>query len=348
MAKPVDKISLVTSELSDELMRERLSLGDEDSYRPIPYQDGQLRPTWRIRLELAYDTSRSINLDVNGEIVLGRNGEGEDFVALFDEADADHLGVSRRHAMIRPTETKLYIVDLNSTNGTWLNGHSIGLNTPYSLSNGDLVTVGRLDMVAKIIKKPRSGTKLLQETGDIEAAIPSVACAITSQLQREDALKRALEMTLALTEASEAGIWLVDEHTGELFLEAGMGDDDNQIKRLPLVNTLPGRVIETGKPLRANRERDGEPIKVKTGYLVEAVIYVPLTQADVTFGVLSAVHHGSGEMFNEREELVMSAIADFTAVAVQNARLYEATERALNRRAKLLTALNHALTYEVS
>ena len=28
MAKPVDKISLVTSELSDELMRERLSLGD--------------------------------------------------------------------------------------------------------------------------------------------------------------------------------------------------------------------------------------------------------------------------------------------------------------------------------
>jgi len=343
----MDQIKKVTSELSDELMREQLHLTDEITYHPVPHQDGLPRPTWRVRLELAYDPSQAIGLDINDELILGRSGEGPDFVALFEEAVADRLGVSRRHVLLRPTETKLYILDLNSTNGTWLNGRSIGLNTPYSLANGDLITVGRLDMVVKIIKRPRNITKMLEETSDLAAVIPSVACAITGQLQREEALKQALEMTLALTEASEAGIWLVDERTGELFLETGMGINNDQITRLPVASTLPGQVIESGKPLRASREADGEMVKVKTGYLVEAVIYIPLTLGGVTFGVLSAVHHGPGKLFNQREEKLMTAIADFTAVAVQNARLYQSTEHALTHRIKLLTALNYALSYDL-
>ena len=43
----------------------------------------------------------------------------------------------------------------------------------------------------------------------------------------------------------------------------------------------------------------------------------------------------------------MSAIDSFTATAVQNARLYQATERALTQRAKVLTALNYALSHNL-
>ena len=40
-------------------------------------------------------------------------------------------------------------------------------------------------------------------------------------------------------------------------------------------------------------------------------------------------------------------IADFTAVAVQNARLYQTTDSALSRRVKLVTGLNYALSYDL-
>jgi signal transduction histidine kinase len=43
----------------------------------------------------------------------------------------------------------------------------------------------------------------------------------------------------------------------------------------------------------------------------------------------------------------MTAIADLTAIAVQNARLYEATDNALARRVKVVTALNYALSYDL-
>lgn len=345
--QPSEKIKKVTRELNDELLREQLHLNDETVYQPMPHSDSASRPTWRIRLELAFNTAQSIGLDVNGEVVMGRGEVGPDIVPLFDAEDADHLGVSRRHAALRPTKDKLYIVDLNSTNGTKLNGHSIGVNTPYSISNGDLLTLGRLDVICKIVERPKVSGKVFKADDDLIDILPEVACRIISQLSRNDIMKQAMECILNFTEASEASIWLVDEQTGDLYLEAGMGTDDLQVKRLPVTDTLPGHVIATGKPLRANRERNGERVKVKTGYLVEAVVYVPLTLGGVTFGVLSAVHHEPGKLFAQREEKLMSAIAEFSAVAIQNARLYQTANSGMNYRTKVLTALNYALSYDM-
>ena len=345
--QPQDKIRKVTAELNDELLRERLNLNDEISYQPVPYPDRPGRPTWRIRLELAFKTNQSIGLDVNGEVILGRGEDMLEVIPLFDAEDADHLGVSRQHAALRPTEDKLYIVDLNSTNGTWLNGRSIGVNTPYSLSNGDLITLGRLDVVIKIVNSPESASRPLDADDDLVSILPEVACRITSQLEREQVMKQAMEMVLTYTHANQASVWLVDEQTGELYLEAGMGTDELQVRRLPVTDTLPGHVIETGKPLRANRELNGEQVKIKTGYLVEAVIYVPLTLGGVTFGVLSAVHHEPGKLFSPKEEQLMLTIAQFTAVAIHNARLYKTADSSLAYRTKVMTALNYALSFDM-
>jgi two-component system sensor histidine kinase KdpD len=141
----------------------------------------------------------------------------------------------------------------------------------------------------------------------------------------------------------------VDEQTGELFLEAEQGIHDDLIRhmRLSVSDTLAGQVIATGQPVRANRQAGSAQIKVKTGYLVEAVIYVPLTLGNVTFGVLSAAHRATGRHLSARDEKLIATIADFTAVAVQNARLYQATNAALTRRAKIITALNYALSYDL-
>jgi signal transduction histidine kinase len=332
---------------ADELWDLQLSKTDV-TYRVVPHTADvtQRMPTWRVRLDLIYDLRRRLGLDVNGEAVLGRGEDSPELVSL-DLFEAGDLGVSRRHLMLRPTEAKLYAIDLESTNGTRINGRSIGVNTPYSLSNGDILALGQLEFVVRIIKQPRSKAARVTN-GDLADLFTPLVKTITSQLTIDEVLKQALHMTVSLTDVDEASIWLVDEQTGELFLEAEQGIENEQVRhmRLSVADTLAGKVIETGQVMRASRKAGGARIKVKTGYLVEAVVYVPLTLAGVTFGVLLAAHRADGKRITAREEKIAMTIADFTAVAVQNARLYEATCHALTRRNKVMMALSYALSYD--
>jgi hypothetical protein len=96
---------------------------------------------------------------VDQEFVLGRKTEGES-EPLVDLSNPDGfaMGVSRRHAMIRPGENGYVIIDLNSSNGTWLNGKILVPTQPYDLPSGGLVQLGRLKLVV-IYNAPQGGKK---------------------------------------------------------------------------------------------------------------------------------------------------------------------------------------------
>ncbi|MBL8909714.1 MAG: GGDEF domain-containing protein [Archangium sp.] len=68
---------------------------------------------------------------IEREILLGRAGEAD---AWLDEE-----GVSRKHARVVRTDAGAMIVDLNSRNGTWINGARV---TQGDLKEGDLVQIG--------------------------------------------------------------------------------------------------------------------------------------------------------------------------------------------------------------
>ena len=61
-----------------------------------------------------------------------------------DECDvvAEDVRASRRHAMIRAVADSHEIVDLDSTNGTWVNGAELGPNLTHLLQDGDDVQIG--------------------------------------------------------------------------------------------------------------------------------------------------------------------------------------------------------------
>lgn len=316
-------------------------------FRPAPHIDPGLRPVWRVRFDLAYDSSQCFGLEINDEIHFGRGDEAPDHVSL-NRFRAEELGVSRNHLLLRPTDTHLYVVDTGSTNGTWRNGQSIGVNVPASLSNGDVLRLGELELIIRIIRYPVGRTHALARIENPDSIVSPIAQALTSLLDLNDVLRKAIDMAITETGADEASIWLVDERTGDLYLEADHGIQDSTIRRmrLPVVDSLAGMVIETGLPQRANAHDHSQPIKVKTGYLVNAVVYVPLTLAGVTFGVLSAAHHKPDVSFSKSDEHLLATIGEFTAIAVQNARTYQAATAALTRRDKVLTALNYAHAYD--
>lgn len=340
---------------TEQFRTEGTPLAGDIDFRPVPYspdsESVRGAPVWRIRFILASDPTREFALEINGEVTLGRSAGRREQPDLIDlnPFGAAEKGVSRHHLLLRPTTTNLFIIDLGSTNGTLRNGRSIGVNTPYSLVDGDTIALGQLRFVVRIADRPSLATLPPEQKVDLADALIEIAKAITSQLDLESVLNQVAEMAQALTEAGEVGIWLVDENSGELRLEAARGIEDEEIlqMRMTVDDSLIGEVIRSAQPMRASRAPGESEIKVKTGYLVEALAYVPLALGGVTFGVLAATHRVVGRKFSRRDERLLEAIADFAAIAIQNARLYHVTDEALQRRVQELAALNQ-LAYTVS
>jgi hypothetical protein len=82
------------------------------------------------------------------EFVLGRGGALAS-KPIFDlsEFDAYAMGVSRSHAIIKAVEDKYVLIDLNSANGTWLDGERLIPARSYDLHSGAVIQLGRLNLV---------------------------------------------------------------------------------------------------------------------------------------------------------------------------------------------------------
>jgi pSer/pThr/pTyr-binding forkhead associated (FHA) protein len=68
-------------------------------------------------------------------------------------------GVSRIHAAVERTGNLLTLVDLGSSNGTFLNGHRLQAEKPYPLREGDEVQLGKMviHIYFKSNERARSG-----------------------------------------------------------------------------------------------------------------------------------------------------------------------------------------------
>ena len=322
------------------------------SYQSVPTsltdEERENRPVWRIQLHQLDDPDKYVGLDIYDEIILGRGVGDTDLPKLIplNKLGFDTTGVSRHHLLLRPTSDSLFAIDNGSTNGSSRNGHPLGVRIPYALNNGDVVTLGKLSFSIHIIRRPQLQTGPINSSVALANALARIARAITAQLNLEEVLNKVTETAMALTAAGEIGIWLVDDRTGELFLEAQRGIHDEHIRRMRLPlrgNKLVEQVMRTGKPLRSNRQPGEEQIKLKTSYLVEAVIYVPIQQGGITLGVIVATHREPGHHFTKQDEHLLNIIADFAAIAIHNARLHQATDQALAQRVKELGTLNQVM-----
>lgn len=88
---------------------------------------------------------RPYYLYIYKELILGRPTDAILEATLdLSELAAYAMGVSRRHAKIRRTATGFEIIDLDSRNGTWLNGERLTPNKPYPLASGSQLHLGKL------------------------------------------------------------------------------------------------------------------------------------------------------------------------------------------------------------
>jgi len=157
-------------------------------------------------------------------------------------------------------------------------------------------------------------------------ALYTIGKTVTATLDLEQVLAQVVEAAANMTRAEEGLLMLVDESTSELYLRAAKNVDKGLARglRVRVDDSLLGRVVKSRRPILV---AGPDLQKIKTAYLIKALLYVPLTLApDRTIGVLGVSNKISEQPFTERDVLLLSAMADYAAIAIENAQLFSAVE----------------------
>lgn len=183
----------------------------------------------------------------------------------------------------------------------------------------------------------RHTRSLRQRLNELEA-LQRIGHKISSSLDLDNVLSAVVGAAVELTEAEEGSLLLIEESSGELYMRAAKNFQDEFVRtfRLPTHDSLAGQVLRTGKPVLLDEKK---PQKIKTAYLVHNLIYVPLQVKDRMIGVLGVDNRQGGHAFNETQLTLLSALADYAAIAIENARLYANTEIERSKLETILTKI---------
>jgi len=131
--------TLVTQAITDEQIEEELK---KRAARPEPVSAPS--NSW-ISLHLM-DSGKILPLASRNEFTLGRLSEGQPIMPDIDLTpyQAYASGVSRLHAVVKRENNRVAVMDLGSSNGTYVNGRRLNPHTEEALSHGDIVALGKL------------------------------------------------------------------------------------------------------------------------------------------------------------------------------------------------------------
>lgn len=94
------------------------------------------------------DSGQILPISERTEFTMGRSSDNQPITPDIDLAlfNAYDNGVSRLHAVVRHNGGSVIIMDLGSSNGTYVNGTRLMPNMEQPLHHGDVVALGKLKM----------------------------------------------------------------------------------------------------------------------------------------------------------------------------------------------------------
>ena len=194
----------------------------------------------------------------------------------------------------------------------------------------------------RLVRERAQLTTQLRRQLNWQTTLARIGRSVTSSLNLDDVLRRIVEAATHLTRAEEGFLALLENSSDQLYIRAVKNIDSEKSKtmRLPVNDSLVGVALRTKRPIRTTTETDEGPlIKVSTGFLVHSLLHVPIYAKGKPLGVLSVVNHSAQRPFKEIDEVLLIALADYAAVALENANLYMQAKMEISERKKVEEAL---------
>ena len=160
------------------------------------------------------------------------------------------------------------------------------------------------------------------------ASLLEIGKALISSLELREVLQTIMSQVERLLQPKTWSLLLVDDETGELCFEIAVSPTGKDLKggRLKIGEGIAGWVAQTGQPLLIpDVSRDQRFPAVVPGEVeppVSSVLCVPLNIRDRVLGVIELVNVLGEHTFDDDDLQLLGAVADFAAIAIDNARNY--------------------------
>jgi len=301
----------------------------------------------------------------------------EDEVSIGREASNRirlvHPSVSRRHSLIKKEGDCFKILDLDSFNGTYINGVPV---IEQSLNHGDQIAVGNvllfflLDDAEEEASRPSvqfadanlvtQSTVMLQrqdafylQPEKVLAALPPTArigrdlnallkiSTTVNSISNCDELQRLLiEMILEIVPAERGAILLVAEGSEDFVSSVSAGKLRGRDETIRVSRTAALRAMRAGAGVLCNDISTDAvlgPAQSLHGAEVRALMCVPLALPRKTLGVIYLDTGNTLIAFDEHHLQMVTAIAGISGAAIENVRR---TERLENENRRLNEEIN--------
>lgn len=336
----LEKLRLLydTSALINATMEPRqvISLVLKEAVRIMGATSGSLRmvdeESGTLRLEVAIGKGRDARRAL--ELKLGQGITG--WVALHGKALlVQDVSKDPRYLPIRKGVRSEMAVPL-SIEGKVIGVLNLDSNRKGTFSKTDLeLLVALANQSARVIHNARLHAQLKRKALELESLF-SVGQAIVSSLDLDEVLERITQKVVGLMdEVKLCSLMLLDEAKGELVIKAVHGASERYTRKPPLkvADSLLGRVARERTPITVEDVRRHPEFKYsrlarKEGLV--SLVSVPMIFQDRVIGVLNA-YTGKPHRFAPEEVDLLVALAGQSAIAIQNARLYESVVAAEER-----------------
>ncbi len=156
-----------------------------------------------------------------------------------------------------------------------------------------------------------------------------VAHSLTSELRLDQLLTQILSSAVKVVNASAGSLLLLDPQTDELVFRVVLGGAGEALRgqRIQSQQGIAGWALKNQQPVIVDDPR-GDPrffpaIDESLSYTTTSLIAVPLVYQGNSIGVVEALNKKSGEKFDEDDQELLMAFAVQSAIAIQNAKLYQ-------------------------
>jgi FixJ family two-component response regulator len=163
----------------------------------------------------------------------------------------------------------------------------------------------------------RNNIEQLRRRNEELRSLLDVGRAVTQTRQADLLLRQIVEAAAYLTGAEDAGIYMLEESSGDIILRASKEAQGGRAmtNRIPVADEFVNQVIKSGQTIV--RQKSGQVnLKVKTGYMVQTLANVPIWVEGRIGGVLGVYNRSAQVNFSEHHVQLLRGLAAWAGVAL--------------------------------
>ncbi|MCI0651147.1 MAG: sigma 54-interacting transcriptional regulator [Planctomycetes bacterium] len=288
-------------------------------------------------------------------ITIGRSKE--------NQIEVEDISSSRRHCRLAQSNGCWAIEDLQSRNGTLVNGILV---RKKELQPGDCIEIGKTrvyfervptesllqshpagatmllptDYFMEPITEPlEKSQKMMKREREIFLRLQEVCKRLCDTVVLNQLLDIIIDTVLEITGA-ERGFIILQEG-GELRIRASRNIDKEAVKKaeVKVSHSITSHVLRTGRPVLAGDARSDQQTREFNSVRdlrLESVLCVPLRYRGANIGVIYVDNRFERNAFHSNQLRFIEFLADQAAINIENARLFEENRRIQDEQRKAI------------